>query len=45
MALFGGMFGGSAKHPNFDRLSLAVQNSLGVQLSLPGDDVLPMFVV
>lgn len=42
MALFGGMFGGTAKHPNFDRLSLAVHNSLGVQLSPPGDDVLPI---
>jgi hypothetical protein len=41
MALFGGMFGGgSVKHPNLDRLSLAVQNSLGVQLAPPGDDVL-----
>ncbi len=42
MALFGGMFGGAEKHPNFDRLSLAVHNSLGVQLSPPGEDVLPI---
>jgi hypothetical protein len=42
MALFGGMFGGAEKHQNFDRLSLAVHNSLGVQLSPPADDVLPI---
>ena len=42
MALFGGMFGGAEKHPNFDRLSLAIHNSLGVQLGPPADDVLPI---
>jgi len=42
MALFGGMFGGGQKHPNLDRLTLAVQGSLGVQLTPPGDDVLPI---
>jgi hypothetical protein len=42
MALFGGMFGGAQKHPNLDRLSLAVHNSLGVQVIPPGDDVLPI---
>jgi len=42
MALFGGMFGGADKHPNLDRLSIAVLNSLGVQLSPPTDDVLPI---
>jgi hypothetical protein len=42
MALFGGMFGGGQKHPNLDRLSLAIQNSLGMRLSPPGDDVLPI---
>jgi len=42
MALFGGMFGGAEKHPNVDRLALAVHNSLGVQLIPPGDDVLPI---
>ncbi len=42
MALFGGMFGGGQKHPNLDRLSLAIQNSLGMQLDPPGGDVLPI---
>ena len=42
MALFGGMFGGAEKHPNLDRLSLAIHNSLGVQLGPPTDDVLPI---
>ena len=42
MALFGGMFGGGQKHPNLDRLSLAIQNSLGLQLGPPGDEVLPI---
>ena len=41
MSLFGGMFGGQ-KHPNLDQLTLAIQNSLGVQLAPPGDDVLPI---
>jgi len=36
------MFGGGQKHPNLDRLSLAIQNSLGMQLGPPGDDVLPI---
>ena len=40
MALFGGMFGGGQKHPNFDQLSLAIHNSLNLQLAPPGDDVL-----
>jgi hypothetical protein len=42
MALFGGMFGGAQKHPNVDRLALAVHNSLGVQLIPPGDDLFPI---
>src|SRR5580693_9217788 len=41
MPLFGGMFGGQ-KHPNLDQLSLAIQNSVGLQLSPPADDVLPI---
>ena len=40
MPLFGGMFGGVQKHPNLDQISLAIQNSVGLQLSPPGDDVL-----
>jgi len=40
MALFGGMFGGGQKHPNLDQLSLAIHNSLNLQLAPPGDDVL-----
>ena len=41
MALFGGMFGGGGqKHPNLDQLSLAIHNSLNLQLTAPGDDVL-----
>jgi len=41
MALFGGMFGGGGqKHPNLDQLSLAIHNSLNLQLTPPGDDVL-----
>jgi hypothetical protein len=41
MALFGGMFGGGGqKHPNLDQLSLAIHNSLNLQLATPGDDVL-----
>ncbi len=39
MALFGGMFGGE-KHLKLDQLSQAVQNSLGLQLAPPEDDVL-----
>ena len=39
MALFGGMFGGE-KHPKLSQLSEAVQNSLGLQLVHPTDDVL-----
>lgn len=42
MALFGGMFGGGHKHPNLDRVSLAIQNGLGLLLGPPGDDVLPI---
>jgi hypothetical protein len=41
MSLFGGMFGGQ-KHPNLDRLTLAIHTSLGVQLAPPGADVLPI---
>jgi len=40
MALFGGMFGGGQKHLNLDQLSLAIHNSLNLQLAPPGDDVL-----
>src|SRR6266404_2478146 len=41
MALFGGMFGGGAqKHPNLDQLVLAIHNTLNLQLTPPGDDVL-----
>jgi hypothetical protein len=40
MALFGGMFGGGQKHPNLDQLSLAIHNSLNLQLAPPGDEVL-----
>ena len=42
MALFGGMFGGGQKHPNLDRLSLAIQTSLGLQLGPVGDEMLPI---
>jgi len=41
MALFGGMFGGAQKHPNLDRLTLAIRTSLGMELSPPGDEILP----
>jgi hypothetical protein len=40
MALFGGMFGGGQKHPNLDQLSLAIHNSLNLQLAPPGDEVM-----
>ncbi|HXI83151.1 MAG TPA: hypothetical protein VNL17_03570 [Verrucomicrobiae bacterium] len=41
MALFGGMFGGGGqKHPNLDQLALAIHNTLNLQLTPPGDDVL-----
>lgn len=40
MALFGGMFGGGQKHPNFDRLSQSIHNNLGLQIGPPGEDVL-----
>ena len=39
MALFGGMFGGGQKHPNLDQLSLAIHNSLNLQLAPPGDEI------
>jgi len=40
MSLFGGMFGGGAqKHPNLDRVSLAIHSGLNLQLSPPDDDV------
>jgi hypothetical protein len=42
MSLFGGMFSGAQKHPNLDQLSLAIQNSVGLQLGPPGDDILPV---
>lgn len=34
------LFGGSPKHPKLDQLSQIIQNSLGLQLASPGDDVL-----
>jgi hypothetical protein len=40
MALFGGMFGGAQKHLNLDQLTLAIHNSLNLQLAPPGEDVL-----
>ena len=39
MALFGGMFGGGEKHPNLDQLSLAIHNTLNLQLAPPGDEI------
>src|ERR1039457_3582847 len=39
MALFGGMFGGGQKHPNLDQLSLAIHNSLNLQLAPPGEEL------
>jgi hypothetical protein len=39
MALFGGMFGGGQKHPNFDRLSQSILNNLGLNISPPSEDV------
>lgn len=39
MALFGGMFS-SEKHPQLDQLTQAIQNSLGLTLAPPGDDLL-----
>ena len=40
MPLFGGMFGGSQKHPNLDQLAQSIQNNLGLQIDPPGGDVL-----
>ncbi|HVM61512.1 MAG TPA: hypothetical protein VMV72_11675 [Verrucomicrobiae bacterium] len=40
MALFGGMFSGGQKHPNFDQLSQSIQDNLGLQIDPPGEDVL-----
>ena len=40
MALFGGMFGGGQKHPNLDQLTLAIHNSLNLQLTPPDTEVL-----
>jgi len=40
MPLFGGMFGGSQKHPNLDQLAQCVQNNLGLQIGPPDQDVL-----
>lgn len=34
------LFGGGQKHPNLDQLSLIIQNSLGLRLAPPDDDVL-----
>ena len=34
------LFGGSPKHPKLDQLSQIIQNSLGLQLAPPSDDVL-----
>jgi hypothetical protein len=34
------LFGGSPKHPKLDQLSQVIQNSLGLQLAPPSDDVL-----
>jgi hypothetical protein len=34
------LFGGSQKHPNLDQLSLIIQNSLGLRLAPPDNDVL-----
>jgi len=39
MSLFGGMFG-AQKHPNLDHLSQSIQNSLGLHIGPPGEDVL-----